>query len=162
MSSLTKDPVPENLPGLETENYLLHRPPMSLVVRLVAFSEEAAACEFRVSPANLFYVKGNGVPAYVGIEYMAQCIAVHAGVRAHLSGRPPPIGFLLGSRSLVLFDDYLVEKRVYTAECRQMLSGGDGMGSFDCKIVSEGHVIASARLAVLERHDEEAFRLQLS
>ena len=147
---------------MEAKNYLLHRPPMLLVDRLVDFSEEAAECEFRISPNNAFYVKGCGVPAYVGVEYMAQCIAVHAGVRAHLAGHPPPIGFLLGSRCLELFEDYLVEDRLYFAKCRKMLQGGGGMGSFDCKIVSEAHVIASARLAVLERHDDEAFRLRLS
>ena len=135
---------------------------MLLVDRLVAYSEESAECEFRISPDNAFKVKGRGVPAYVGVEYMAQCIAVHAGVRAHLEGKPPPIGFLLGSRKLQLHEDYLVENRAYTAGCRQMLRGGDGMGSFDCTIVSEGRTIASARLAVLERHDEDAFRLQLS
>lgn len=135
---------------------------MLLVDRLVAFSEESAECEFCISSDNSFYVKDCGVPSYVGIEYMAQCIAVHAGVRAHLERRPPPIGFLLGSRSLELFDDYLVERRVYFTECRQLIRGENGMGSFDCKIASEGQLIASARLAVLERHDEDAFRLQLS
>lgn len=160
MNSMTKSPLPHELPGPEAENYLLHRAPMLLVDRLVAFSEDEAECEFRVSPDNAFYLEGSGVPAYVGIEYMAQCIAVHAGVRAYLSGRPPPIGFLLGSRNLVLFDDYLVEQGLYTAMCRQVLSGGGGMGSFDCKIVREGQQIVSARLAVLERHDEQAFNLQ--
>lgn len=135
---------------------------MLLVDLLVAFSEEAAECEFRVSPDNAFNVKGKGVPAYVGVEYMAQCIAVHAGVRAHLEGKPPPIGFLLGSRKLELREGYLEQGRAYTAGCRQILRGGDGMGSFDCTITNEGRPIASARLAVLERHDDDAFRLQLS
>ena len=162
MSSSTPCPVPENLPGQEAENYLLHRPPMLLVDRIVAYSEESAKCEFSVSPGNAFFEQDAGVPAYVGIEYMAQCIAVHAGVRAYLRGRPPPIGFLLGSRQLELFDDYMVEQRLYIASCRQVLRGGDGMGSFDCRIVSDGQTVASARLAVLERHDEEAFGLQLS
>ncbi|MDX1718325.1 MAG: TSUP family transporter, partial [Anderseniella sp.] len=38
------------------------------------------------------------IPAYIGIETMAQCIAVHAGARARVRGFGPPLGFLLGTR----------------------------------------------------------------
>lgn len=129
---------------------------MLLVDQLVSFSAETAECRFRISHENAFYVHGRGVPAYVGIEYMAQCIAVHAGARAHLSGHPPPIGFLLGTRNMELFDDYLVESRDYIATCHQLIRNEDGMGSFECKLMNDGRVIAKARLAVMERHYEQA------
>jgi predicted hotdog family 3-hydroxylacyl-ACP dehydratase len=135
---------------------------MLLVDRLLSFSDDTAECGFRISAENAFLISGFGVPAYISIEYMAQCIAVHAGVRAYLSGRPLPIGFLLGSRQLELHDDYLEEGRDYLTTCRKLLQGADGMGSFECNITSDGRLISKGRLAVLERHDDEKFGLRVS
>ena len=38
------------------------------------------------------------MPAYVGLEYMAQTIAAYDGVERRRTGAPPEIGFLLGTR----------------------------------------------------------------
>jgi predicted hotdog family 3-hydroxylacyl-ACP dehydratase len=40
------------------------------------------------------------VPAWIGLEYIAQCIAAHGGLRARSRGEEIRIGFLLGSRRL--------------------------------------------------------------
>ena len=53
--------------------------------------------ELVVPEAGLFVEDGQ-VPAWVGIEYMAQAIAAWAGCRARAAGKPPQLGFLLGSR----------------------------------------------------------------
>ena len=45
------------------------------------------------------YWEDAGVPAWAGVEYMAQTIAAHAGVEARARGEPPAIGFLLGTRA---------------------------------------------------------------
>jgi predicted hotdog family 3-hydroxylacyl-ACP dehydratase len=45
------------------------------------------------------YCEGSGVPAWAGIEYMAQTIAAHAGLEARARGEPPELGFLLGTRA---------------------------------------------------------------
>ncbi|HEX4909534.1 MAG TPA: 3-hydroxylacyl-ACP dehydratase, partial [Permianibacter sp.] len=50
--------------------------------------------------ADTILVDDKGVlPAWTGIEYMAQAIACFAGVHERVHGRPPKVGFLLGTRS---------------------------------------------------------------
>lgn len=139
--------------GLSAEQLLLHREPMLLVDHLVSITEESAECSFRIEPGNAFLVDGKGVPAYVGLEYMAQCIAVHAGARARVEGKSPPLGFLLGTRQLETSTDFLEQGVEYLAVCRQLLKSADGMGSFECEISLDGKPVVTARIAVLERHD---------
>ena len=42
-----------------------------------------------VVPADGVFVGPDGLPAWIGIEYMAQAIAAWAGCRARSEGRPP-------------------------------------------------------------------------
>ena len=79
------------------EQYLPHRGAMRLIDRLIEAGEEHAVAEVDVPDEGLF-VRDGSVPAWVGIEYMAQTIAAWAGARALRTGGSPKLGFLLGSR----------------------------------------------------------------
>lgn len=79
---------------------LPHGPEMTLLDRLVEYSPQRSVATATIRAASRFAEDG-GVPAWVGIEYMAQTIAAHAGYEARLRGEPPAIGFLLGTRSYV-------------------------------------------------------------
>jgi len=133
--------------------FLRHRESMLLLDRVLSVEPEFGACEWRISPSNRFMIEGLGVPSYVGIEYMAQCIAVHAGARARVKGDPPPLGFLLGTRQYEARLPYFVEGVTYQATCRQLIRSADGMGSFECRITQGERILAEARLAVLEKTD---------
>jgi len=75
---------------------------MVLLTRIVGHTEERTTCAVEVSTASPFYDGQGGVPAWVALEYMAQCVAAHGGLRARAAGDPVTIGFLLGSRSIAL------------------------------------------------------------
>jgi predicted hotdog family 3-hydroxylacyl-ACP dehydratase len=75
---------------------------MVLLTRIVRHTEERTTCAVEVSPASTFADPDGGVPAWVALEYMAQCIAAHGGLRARAACEPVTIGFLLGSRSITL------------------------------------------------------------
>ena len=75
---------------------VLHRPPMLLLDRLVETTEKTSLCEVTIGPQTLF-LEPEGVPAYVGLEYMAQAIAVHGGYISYRAGEPVSLGFLLGT-----------------------------------------------------------------
>jgi predicted hotdog family 3-hydroxylacyl-ACP dehydratase len=79
---------------------LPHGPQMTLLDRLVEYSPQRSVATVTLHAGSRFVADG-GVPAWVGIEYMAQAIAAHAGYEARLRGEPPAIGFLLGTRSYV-------------------------------------------------------------
>lgn len=79
---------------------LPHTGPMCLLDTLLSYSNEHIEVALTVRDQPPF---GNGlgsVPAYVGIEYMAQAIAAFAGLETYQQGQPPQIGLLIGSRKV--------------------------------------------------------------
>ncbi len=140
--------------GMPASEFVLHREPMLFLDRLVDIGEDFATCEWRVSENFGLLVPGLGVPAYAGVEYMAQCIAVHAGARARVRGLVPPHGFLLGTRRYKCAVSYFEVGASYRTTCQEHVRDTQGLGSFACRILLDGSSIAEANLAVLERPQE--------
>ncbi len=76
---------------------LPHADKMVLLNTLLSYDDQAMVIETTVRDDGLFG-DGNTVPAWLGIEYMAQTVAAHGGMMRYLSGKPIHIGFLLGTR----------------------------------------------------------------
>ncbi len=136
-------------PPHEMDAWVPHRGGMSLLASVERHDGESIVARVRV-PAQGLFTTPEGVPAWVGIEYMAQAIAAWSGALARDGGGSPRIGFLLGSRryeaAVPLFEagaDLLVH-----AQCE--LLGENGLGMFDCRIEQDGRVLASGRLSVFE------------
>ena len=140
--------------GMPASNFVLHRKPMLFLDRLVDIGEDFATCEWCIGNDFELLEPGLGVPAYTGVEYMAQCVAVHAGARARALGFVPPHGFLLGTRHYRCSVPYFEEGSIYQSTCRELIRDSNGMGSFACRILLNGLSIAEANLAVLERPQE--------
>jgi predicted hotdog family 3-hydroxylacyl-ACP dehydratase len=142
------------LVGMPASTFVLHREPMLFLDRLIDIGADFATCEWRVDADFELVVPGLGVPGYTGVEFMAQCIAVHAGARARINGFVPPVGYLLGTRhykcSVAWFDLGVT----YQSTCQELIRDSQGMGSFACRILADGESIAEANLAVLERPQE--------
>lgn len=147
----------ENLAGLPVTEFVLHAGPMLLPGRITRLQADSAVCEWCVREDNGFLVPGHGVPAYIGIEYMAQCIAVHGGACARANGLPPPQGLLLGTRHYRSTVPYFIQGETYQVKCQQLAVNVDGMASFDCCILKEHEVIAEGRISVLEKPRGESF-----
>ena len=141
----------EQLRGMSAAEFVMHRDPMLLLDTLVSADGENAICEWRVNPEDPFVENNLGVPAYVGVEFMAQCVAVHAGARARIAGLGPPLGFLLGARHFKSSISHFEIGERYRATCRELIRDDSGMGSYDCSILHGDETVAEARLAVLEK-----------
>jgi predicted hotdog family 3-hydroxylacyl-ACP dehydratase len=148
-SDVKVDPL--QFAGKAVSEFLVHRPPMLLLERIVEAGEIQTLCEWRVGDATEFLVPERGVPAYVGIEYMAQCVAVHAGIRSRIKGMGPPLGFLLGTRHFRAQVEYFLPGQTYRASCRELIHDENGIGSYQCGVLLDDDVIAEGRLAVLEK-----------
>jgi predicted hotdog family 3-hydroxylacyl-ACP dehydratase len=87
------------------EDLIPHRPPMRLLDELVSHSDEATLCRVRITAGSTF-VRHGQVPALVAVEYIAQCISVHAtmqSIRAAGGAKVTPrIGYLIGVRQFEL------------------------------------------------------------
>ena len=81
------------------EDLLPHRGNMLLLTRMLAADEERATCE-AVPDAQAWYAEADGtMPAWVGIELMAQAIAAHVALIARRAGKSPRPGVVLGTRA---------------------------------------------------------------
>lgn len=142
--------------SLSVESLVPHRGTLLLLDRIVSVDDERAVAEAELRPDGLF-VRGDAVPAWVGIEYMAQTVAAWAGGRAQRAGEPVKIGFLLGSRryesSLPAFPVGACLR--IEAECE--LVGENGLGMFSCRILIDGAPVASAKVSVFEPPEGAAF-----
>lgn len=136
---------------MPASEFVLHREPMLLLDRLVACTGDETICEWQVNEDDSFVEEGQGVPSYVGIEFMAQCVAVHAGVRERVEGFGPPLGFLLGTRHLRTSVSHFRVGEVYRAVCHELIRDGNGMGAYECAIMHGDVRVAEARLNVLEK-----------
>ena len=138
------------LVGLPASEFVQHRKPALLLNKLVAIESESAVCEWDVQLDNAFLVPRQGAPAYIGIECMAQCIAVHAGACERVRGFPPALGLLLGTRHYMSELRYFEPGTIYHVSCKSLIHNPDGMGLFECCILSDKNVIVKARLSVLQ------------
>jgi len=131
------------------DEWVPHRGAMSLLDGVEQVDEHGIVARVAVPGAGLF-ASAAGVPAWVGIEYMAQAVAAWSGARARAAGGSPRIGFLLGTRRYeARVPEFAAGARLLVqAHCE--LIGENGLGMFDCRITHEGRELAVGRLSVYE------------
>ena len=145
----------EDLAGTAASELTRHSHPMLLLDELVEASSSHAVCTWR-APSTCPIRGGEfGVPAYVSIECMAQCIAVLAGARARMKGQQPPLGLLLGTRHFSTRKSHLQTGIVYRVTCRELVRNSEGLASFKCTFAEAGGTISSCQLAVFESQPGE-------
>ncbi|MGH8355750.1 MAG: hotdog family protein [Pseudomonas sp.] len=125
---------------------LPHAGDMILLDEVESFAEEEVRTRLVVRP-GLFNQADGSLPAWVGVELMAQSVAAYAGCQARQQGLPVELGFLLGTRSF----QCNVERFPAGAELRihaiRSLQDDNGMGVFECHLSGPG-IQAEARLNV--------------
>jgi predicted hotdog family 3-hydroxylacyl-ACP dehydratase len=141
------------LPAIE--DLLPHRGSMLLLQALLS-ADEQTACALANTDADAWYSDGDGaMPAWIGIELMAQTIAAHVGWCKSRLGQPPKQGVLLGTRayrsSVASFRGPL------HIEARLAFLDDSGLGAYDCSIASDDKTLAVATVKVFEPADFQSF-----
>ena len=83
---------------VEPWQFLPHRAPMILLDRIVLLHTDYLESEVTITSDTLF-LRGGAVPAWVGVEYMAQTCAAFAGYESRGRGEEARVGFLLATRN---------------------------------------------------------------
>jgi predicted hotdog family 3-hydroxylacyl-ACP dehydratase len=128
---------------------LPHAGRMVLLTSIVDHTETRTTCTVDVEPGTAFSDADGGVPAWVALEYMAQCIAAHGGLRARAAGDPITIGFLLGSRSVTLHTPRFTPGQRLEVEAAHVW-GEQDLFSFACTVrdAGTGATLVEGTLAV--------------
>lgn len=145
-----------NMPLYAIEEVVPHRQDMCLLDRILRWDQDGIEAELVVPEAGLFIEDGT-VPAWVGIEYMAQAIAAWAGCRARTAGNPPQLGFLLGSRRYTSTRSSFPSGTRLQVQARCELLGDNGLGMFACRILAGEEEWAVANVSVFEPADSMAY-----
>jgi len=137
---------------------LPHAGQMVLLDRVLAVDEETLCAEVRLHAGSMLAGEG-GVGAWVGIEYMAQAIAAHAGWLAQQRGEPVKVGVLLGARNYASSLGCFPRNGVLKVHVRRLLMADNGLGAFDCRIDVDGGAagVATAVVTVFQPEDFNQF-----
>lgn len=72
--------------------------PMCLLDRVLEHDPDRTVCAVDPKDSALLAGADGSVPVFVGLEYLAQCIAAHGGLTARAHGEPLRPGLFLGAR----------------------------------------------------------------
>jgi len=133
---------------------MAHRGSMLLLDNFVFADDQQAAAEIHISERSSFYLDPHGVPSWIGLEYMAQSIAVFAGAKAERLQVSTPIGYLLGTRRYDCPVDWFKKGMILTSSCREEVVSDNGLAVYTCWLKGDG-VECSSRLTVYLTPDTE-------
>ena len=136
--------------GYRIDEVLPHAGGMLLLDELLELGEEFITCAVRVRAHTRFCDGVNGVPAWVGLEYMAQTMCAYSGVEEVRAGLPPSIGLLLGTRRYESEVEWFGLGSDLVVRADLQLRDENNLVAFQCAIHEGGRLLA--------RGDVKAYR----
>lgn len=127
---------------------LIHKDTMLLIDEVVDFAENSLTTKLTITAESEFLNDCNQIPAWIGIEYMAQTIAAWAGI-THIKKKDViKKGYLLGSRKYTSHVSHFTLGSELIISAEKVYEGND-LGVFDCTI-STDQLLAEASLNVYQ------------
>jgi predicted hotdog family 3-hydroxylacyl-ACP dehydratase len=135
-----------------------HSGQMVLLDRAISADTDDFCAEVRIHAGSML-ADEHGVGAWVGIEYMAQAIAAHAGWLALQRGDEVKVGFLLGSRKYEAQVSQFALGDVLRVHVHRVLQAENGLGAFECRIdiVDGASAVATATVTVFQPDNVNQF-----
>lgn len=114
-----------------------HSGPMLLIARVLRHDEHETVCAVDTSHV-LFRDREGGVPSWLGLEYMAQCIAARGCLAGRLQKGTLQAGVLASARSLRFHCARFRAGQELEAAVRPISEGRGAMSSFACLLRESG------------------------
>lgn len=128
------------------EELLLQRREMLLLERVLDFSPTHVEVGTTVPQHHPLVHEAQGMPAWVGVELMAQAVSVFSALELRARGQPPRIGLLLGARNFEALVPYFASGANLNVRATLALRDATSLGIFDCIIQSQGALLARAHV----------------
>ncbi|CAB3674916.1 hypothetical protein LMG22037_02146 [Paraburkholderia phenoliruptrix] len=134
-----------------------HRGTMLLIDAVSAFGEETLSARATVH-ADAWYADPQGaMPAWIGIELMAQAIAAHVALVAMRGGGRARPGVLLGSRSFKALQPSFARGAQLLIHVTELLRSEEGHGAYECTIHDGDILCAEAVIKVFQPFNFQSF-----
>lgn len=150
--------MPDLLPSVA--ELVPHAGALSLLHRIVAVEGERLVAEVVVPADGLFTDSqgpGEGVGAWVGLEYIAQAVAAWAGHQGRAAGQAPRMGFLLGTRRFRCSVARFTPGQRLEVEVVRIYQADNGLGQFEGRVLAGGVEVAAAQVTVFGPDDPQKF-----
>ena len=129
---------------------------LRLLDELLDFGEEHVVCGVTVRGDSLFCDGVHGVPAWVGLEYMAQTMCAYSGIEEVRGGCKPSIGLLLGTRRYETSQQWFTLGASLAIRADLKLRDDNDLVAFQCTIHEDGRLIAQGDVKALRPKDVRA------
>lgn len=139
------------------EDVLPHRGTMRLVDEIVACDDEAVAVLASADPQAWYADAQGAMPAWLGVELMAQAIAAHVGLIAMRAGGRARPGVLLGASRYEAHVCSFAPGVRLRIEAKELLKSEQGHGAYECTISADDRCLAQAVVKVFQPTDFHAF-----
>lgn len=136
---------------------LMHRSPMLLLDHVDTFDAESVVMSYTPDPQAWYADAEGNMPAWIGIELMAQAIGCHVGLNKRLEQQPPKQGVLLGTRRYSSSTPTFTANTQLSIRAVMVFRDESGLAAYDCEISQGTAVLASATLKVFEPDSFQAF-----
>ena len=123
-------------PDYNILNVVPHSMPMSLLDDIEDYSDKGLVAKVTIREGSMF-CESDGVPAWVGVEYMGQAVAAYAGVRARIANQPVKIGFLVSTRCYESPCSHFPVGISLSVSVDQITDSTTGLQVFACRITGE-------------------------
>ncbi len=146
------------LPGrhYEIAETLPHGGRMRLLDRIDGYGSDWLRACVRIRADSLL-IEPQGMPAWVGIEYMAQAAAAWGGIEQLQRGERPDIGLLLGSRRFDATAGWFPLDAELQITARLVLGDDSDLAVFDCDVQHNGQRLAWADIKAYRPQDVEKY-----
>jgi predicted hotdog family 3-hydroxylacyl-ACP dehydratase len=153
----TTTPTIEQLARQPIEAIIPHRGSMLLIDAVDTFGEETLSARASVD-SHAWYADADGaMPAWIGVELMAQAIAAHVALLAMRGGGHARPGVLLGSRSYKALLPTFAAGACLSIRVLELLRSEEGHGAYECTIHHGDVCCAEAVIKVFQPPDFQSF-----
>jgi predicted hotdog family 3-hydroxylacyl-ACP dehydratase len=150
---------PSRIDRDELSTLIPHKGKMFLLSRITDYDlkKRTLTAEYDITGDCLFYDSElDGVPAWAGFEFMAQCISALSGLAGREQGKPPKPGFILSLSALEVTAPVLKAGTTVTINVAEDMRM-DTVFTFRCAVFHEGGPAVSAKLTVMDVDDISLF-----
>ncbi len=148
-------PLTTHIPPIK--ELIPHRGTMLFIDRVIAFESSMAVAEY-TPRHDAWYVDSSGhMPAWIGLELMAQTVAAHVALMKRLEGSSPKMGALLGTNSYRSSVASFAAGGVLSIRVDLLFNDPSGMGAYIGAIECNNIPLANSTLKVYEPEDFERF-----
>jgi predicted hotdog family 3-hydroxylacyl-ACP dehydratase len=132
------------------DQLLPHTGEMILISDVSSWDDDNACVTVEQDGSSVFADEDGNVPAWVGVEYMAQAVAVFAGIQAKQNNRPVNLGFLLGTRKYRVYVSNFTKNTNLIIRVNREMFEENGIALFSCRIYAGEKLLAEADIKAIQ------------